>query len=49
MMNRRQTDPKTAISLIINDGIGVHFDPETVKAFKASRKQLFTWVADLLK
>ncbi len=37
---RRHSDPETAISIIINGGAGVHFDPATVDAFAACRQQL---------
>jgi len=37
---RRHTDPETAISVIINGGTGLHFDPAIIKAFSACRRQL---------
>ncbi len=37
---RHYKDPETAISIIVNGGAGVHFDPATVDAFAASRQQL---------
>ncbi len=37
---RRHTDPETAISIIVNGGSGVHFDPDVVDAFQACRQQL---------
>lgn len=37
---RRQADPEIAISIIVNGGAGVQFDPATVNAFAACRQQL---------
>lgn len=44
---RRHTDPETAVSIIINGGAGVHFAPEVVNAFAASRQQVLEVCARL--